>query len=177
MVEVYIVSIEDFKNRASISKNILTERFKQESGIIQEQFAPKILCNTLYEKVLGEISNESISVEISALLPYLKDFLVHKIEASYLVDCNYIATPSGFRVKTDDTSLPVEAKGMAKMIQKQEARADYYQDALVNFLKSNVSNYPEWEDSSCACKDIRANKMGSFSKIGKKKKYNKIRWT
>lgn len=177
MVDTYIVTIEDFRNRANISSNLLTPRFKQESGIEQERFGIKILCNELYNEVLTEIENDTYTPEIEALLPYLRDYLVFKIYASYLVDGNYISTPAGMRTQVDDTSTAVSREGMAQVIQKAESRANFYQDKLVNFLKCNEDDYPSWKDSNCGCKHLRVNKSNSFTKIGSSKGYTKIKWT
>ena len=178
MVETYIVSIEDFEKRSSISRNLLTDRFKQESGISQEMFAIKILCNDQYDLVIQEVSADNISPETEALLPYLKDYLVFKIAAAYLVDCNYIATPAGLRTQIDDTSSTVSQKEMAQIIKKQDQRADFYQDRLVNFLTVNKDDYPLWLDSNCGCSNsVRVQKANTFSKIGANKKRNKINWT
>ena len=174
----YIVTVEDFKTRANISANILTDRFKQESGIEQEIFGKKILCIDFYNEILLQIETYTLSTANEALLPYLKDYLVFKIYSSYLVDGNIIVTPSGFRTQVDSTSSLPTDKQMAEVERKADRRAKYYQDQLVNFLTSNATDYPLWKDSQCSCNsNIRPVKENRFSKIGKSKGYTKIEWT
>lgn len=175
---VYIVTIEDFKTRANISANLLTDRFKQESGIEQEIFARKILCVEFYNELIDQIENDTLTPVNEALLPYLKDYLVFKIYSSYLVDGNLISTPSGFRTQVDTTSTVPTDKQMAEVQRKADGRANYYQDQLVNFLQCNSDDYPLWASSNCACNEnIRPVRENRFSKIGQRKGYTKIGWT
>lgn len=176
--DTYIVTIEDFKTRANISANILTDRFKQESGIEQEIYGKKILCVELYNEIILQISEGSLTAINETLLPLLKDYLVFKIYASYLVDGNIMATPAGFRTQIDPTSSLPTDKHMSEVQRKADGRANYYQDQLVNFLTKNSTDYPLWKDSQCACSSSsRPVKQNRFSKIGKSKGYTKIYWT
>lgn len=177
-VTTYIVSIEDFSKRANISQNLLTNRFKQESGIDQEIYAIKIMCQAFYDAFLTELANDNLSTANTALLPYLKDYLVFKIYASYLVDGNLLATPAGLRTQIDATSETASDKQMAEAVAKAKSRGNFFQDKLVNFLQCNEDDYPLWRDSNCGCSaDIRVKRTNSFSKIGVSKGRTKINWT
>lgn len=176
-VETYIVTVEDFTNRANISSNLLTARFKMESGINQEMFARKILCQEQYDVILTEIAG-TLSAANALLVPFLKDYLVYKIYADYLVDGNLIFTASGARTQADTTSDVPSDKAMAMAINKAEGRANYYQDQLVNFLTCNKDDYPLWRDSVCGCGKTRTEKNNQFSMVGKTVfRDGKIDWT
>jgi len=178
MTDVYIVTIEDFKNRASISTNILTQKFKQSAGKEQEKYSKKILCNDLYNEILDQIENDSLTTENEILVEdYLKDYLVFKIYADYVITANYLATPSGFRIQLDQNSKELTDSQMGMIIEKAKSDANYYQDELVGFLTENKDDYPLWKDSRCGCSDIRVNKANSFTKIGNKKGRVRINWT
>lgn len=178
MTTVYIVTIEDFKERANISPSILTSRFKQESGIEQQRFGLKILCREFYNEILDQIESDTLTAENTTLLPYLKDYLVFKIYDAYLVDSNIIFTPSGARTQIDTTSTLPSDKQMGEVSKKAENRALFFQSELVNFLELNEDDYPLWRDSSCACNtSTMPVKANSFSKIGNSKGKVKIEYT
>ncbi len=176
--DTYIITIEDFKNRASISTNILTEKFKQSAGKEQQKYAKKILCKEFYNEILNQIENDSLTLVNKELIDdYLKDYLVYKIYADYVITANFMATASGFRVQTDATSTVVTDEQMSTITSKAKEDANYFQDELVNFLTCNSSDYPLWASSRCGCGDIRVKKANRFTKIGKSKGYTKLDWT
>ena len=176
-VSVYIVKIEDFKERANISTNLLTDRFKQESGINQEIFAVKILCIELYNQLLTEIDTDTLTPANEALLPYLKDYLVFKIYADYITDANLIVTPAGFRTQKSNIDDKATESELTKAQKKHEGRANFYQDKLVNFLKCNADDYPLWKNSNCGCSDKYVDNLNRISQSGGKKKPFKVRWS
>lgn len=173
----YILSIEDFANRADITINIQTAKLKSYMGVIQEQFALKILCQALYDQLLVEIAADSLTAANTALMPYLKDYLIYKTYERYLLNANALSTPGGIRVQSDATSEPASDKYIAELMRQADNDANFYQDKLVNFLDINYLDYPLWADTICDCSKGRTTKGNSFSKIGGSKGVTKIRWT
>lgn len=176
-VITYILSISDFTNRADITVNIQTAKLKTYIGVIQEQFAIKILCKALYDQLLVEIAADTLTVANTALLPFVKDYLIYKTYARYLLNANAISTPGGIRVQSEATSEPASDKFVAELIRQSNNDANFYQDTLVDFLDCNVADYPLWADTICDCNRNRTTKGNSFSKIGQSKGQVKIRWT
>jgi hypothetical protein len=173
-VSTYILSIEDFQNRADITVNIQTAKLKGYIGVIQEQFAVKILCQALYDQMLVEIAASTLTTANTALLPYLKDYLIYKTYSRYLLNANAMSTPGGIRVQSDATSEPASDKYVAELMRQSDNDANFYQDKLVNFLDINYLDYPLWKDTVCDCNKIRTVKGNSFSKIGSSKGKVKI---
>lgn len=178
MVDTYILSVEDFKNVADISPNVNTERLKQYLGVTQEKYAVKILCRELYNELLDEIENKTLSPANEALLPYLKDYLIRKTWYRYIQSINLLSTPAGLRTlnsTTDNVATPEQMQPVANLALSD---ANFYQDELVGFLKCNADDYPLWRDSICGCSDKLTNKNNQFSIVGKSNFGNKpIEWT
>lgn len=176
-VSAYILSIEDFTNKEDITINIQTSKLKGYISVIQEQFGVKVLCQALYDEILGQLP-DSLSTANTALMPYLKDYLIRKTYARYLLNANAISTPAGIRVQVDATSEAASDKYIAELMRAAENDANFYQDALINFLDCNSSDYPLWEGTICDCnKQSRPSKGNSFSKIGSSKGVVPIKWT
>jgi hypothetical protein len=173
----YILSIEDFKRKADISANLNTDKLKAQIGPTQDQFAYKILCNELLAEILSQLPND-LSVANTALMPYLKNYLVYKTYARYLVGSNVMATAAGMRVQIDSTSEAADEKQMAAIRKQAENDANFYQDTLVNFLIKNEDDYPLWKDSICNCnRNSITQRQNMFSKVGTSVQKTPIKWS
>jgi len=177
-VSTYILDISDFTDRADITANIQTQKLKTYLGVIQEQYALKILCKALYDQLLVEIAADTLTDANTALLPFVKDYLIYKTYARYLLNANAMSTPAGIRVQVDATSDPASDKFVAELMRQAGNDANFYQDQLADFLDCNSTDYPLWEDTICDCRrQNRTLKGNSFSKIGQSKGKVKINWT
>lgn len=176
-VTTYIITISDFKERVDISENILTTKIQAQIGPTQEQFGIKILCREFYAEVLAHVAGTTVTTAITALLPFLKDFLVYKTYARYLVGSPVMMTPAGPRTSIDETSEIASDKQISEIIALARNDANYYQDQLVNFLCLNQDDYPTWKDSLCGCLDNRTKNNNQFSIVGGNKRRTRIDWT
>ena len=175
-VSTYIITTADFTSRADLSQNIITQKIQAQIGPVQEQFGIKILCRDFYAEVLASISGVEVAA-ITTLLPYLKDFLVYKTYARYLVGSPVMMTPAGPRTQIDTTSALASDKQISEIIALANQDANFYQDTLVNFLTLYQNDYPTWRDSICGCGDRRTKKNNQFSMIGSNKTKTPIEWT
>jgi len=176
-VSTYIITTADFKDRAILSQNILTERMTAQIGITQEKYGIKILCIEFYDEVLAHVNGTTVNTDIATLLPFIKDYLVFKAYARYLVSANALATPAGMRVSIDATSDPLSDASMGAITAQAENDAGYYQDQLVNYLELNEDTYTTWRDSICNCSNRRVEANNQFSIVGGDNRKTPIDWT
>jgi len=177
-VSTYIITSSDFEGRADISQNILTPRLQAQIAPVQEQFGIKILCREFYAEVLDVVSGTTTSAVIDTLLPFLRDFLVYKTYARYLVGAPVMMTPAGPRTSIDATSEIASDKLISEVLALARNDANFYQDTLVNFLTLNADDYSTWRDSICGCNDKRRTKNNNqFSIVGANKRATEINWT
>ena len=177
MTTTYLIDIEDFKRRADLSQNLNTDKLKAETGITQEKYGVKILCQNLYDEIIGEYPSD-LSVANTSLLPFIQDFLIYKSYARYLEAANLLATPSGMRVQRDTTSDVASEDQMTRIIRRAHSDANFYQDKLVNFLIKNEDDYPLWKDSACNCgTNLRPLNRNRFSTVHRKSNSVPIKWT
>ncbi|MDA1120880.1 MAG: hypothetical protein O2887_10400 [Bacteroidetes bacterium] len=174
-ISTYLITTADFTSRADLSGNILTSKIQAQIGPVQEIYGIKILCREFYDEVIA--AQTTPTAAITAMMPYLKDFLVYKTYAEYLVGASGMMTPSGMRVQTDTTSEPASDKMVSEVMRQASNRANFYQDTLINFLTLNVLDYSTWEDSMCGCGDRRVTKNNQLSIIGTNKTRTPIEWT
>jgi hypothetical protein len=175
---VQLIDITDFTGKADLAANTLSEKVTSFIAITQDTFLPAFICNELYEQIQQEYSTPAyMSPENLALLPYIKNYLVYKTYARYLVSSNAISTAAGIRVTKDSISDPASDQMMSRLIKQAEKDANFYQDKLIAFLERNQNDYPLWKDSLCGCSDRYVNNLNTFSGIGGKYKPKQIRFT
>lgn len=178
MVSTYILSIEDFTNRADITPNIQTAKLKSYLGVVQEKYALKILCQALYDELLTQIAASSLTAVNTLLLPYVKDYLIYKTYSRYLLNANTLSTPAGLRVQTDTTSEAASDPTITALVKQADGDANFFQDQLATFLKCNDTDYPLWKNSICGCGNKVTQKLNQFSSIGKNiYRDERIDWT
>ena len=175
-VSTYIIEAADFKSRADLSQNIQTQKIQAQIAPTQEIYGIKVLCNEFYDEVLAVVEGGT-DADITTVLPYIKDFLVYKTYAEYLVGASILMTPAGGRVSIDATSDPASDAAIGALIAQAQNRANFYQDRLVNFLELNADTYTTWRDSICGCGDRRTKNNNQFSLVGGRNKEHRIEWT
>ena len=97
MVTTYIVTTADFIGRADLTQNIDTNKIQAQIAPVQEQYGIKVLCHDFYAEVLAVVAGTATSAVIDTLLPYLRDFLVYKTYAEYLIGAGLMSTAEGLR--------------------------------------------------------------------------------
>jgi len=177
MVSTYIITTADFTSRADISQNILTTKIQGQIAPVQEIYGIKVLCREFYAEVLSVVAGTTTSAVITTLLPFIKDFLVYKTYAEYLVGAGLMMTPAGARVSIDATSEAASDKQVGEILAQARNRANFYQDTLINFLTLNELDYPTWAASECGCSDRRTKNNNQFSIVGNTRKTQPIEWT
>lgn len=175
---IYLISIDDFKRKADLSQNLHTDKLKACIGIIQEQYAVKLLCRDLYDEIISQIETPPMSDANTALLPYIKDFLIYKTYARYTVGANLLATPAGFRVSANAIDEPASAADMENIRSQANQDANFYQEQLLNFLIENEDDYPLWKNSTCNCNsNLRPQGMNKITVVGSSRSATPIKWT
>lgn len=177
-VTTYILTSSDFTDRADISPNIKTNLLKQHLGVTQEKYAVKILCLEFYQEVLDVVAGTTVNADITALLPFIKDYLIYKTYARYLLYANQRSSAAGVRTVAEPVSTAASDKILSEMIASAKSDANFYQDQLVNYLECNEDLFPTWKDSICDCSSNRRTKgLNKLSRVGSSKKITPIKWT
>lgn len=117
-----------------------------------ERSLVRTICQDLYDKVVNEI-NGTMTAETTALLPYLRAVVAYDTMAKGIKMMNYNYTDTGIYVYSyndgnisKDAISGAEVKTLAGEWEKDylDARAE-----LIDFLKDNLDDYPEYENSKC----------------------------
>jgi len=177
-VTVRIVTTSDFVGRADLTQNVDANKMLAHIDPVQEIFGIKILCNDFYDEVLAVVDGTATSAVITTLLPFIRDFLVYKTYAEYLIGAGLMSTAEGLRVSTSEVSEQASPQQMAAVVAQAEGWANDYQDRLVNFLSLNADDYPTWRDSICGgCSDRRVLANNQFSLVGGNRPETRIDFT
>lgn len=148
----YILSIDDFTNRTDLSPNIATNFLQGYYTSAQEKSLVAVICQETYNELIDQLSQGGevyLDPEYTALLPFIKDYLVWATMEIYYPLSKAKSTPAGMRKHTDTISTEAVGIEIDIYVKNAESNKEFYQDKLVNFLEENKTEYPLWENSRC----------------------------
>lgn len=123
-------------------------RIWAERGIV------RLICKPMLERIQTELKSEQgPSPEVSELVDYLRPVVVYETMMKGIKRLNFTYTESGIYTHTyNDGTLVKRAISMSEC---RELAIDWEKDYMearseaIAFLKENISDYPEYEQSSC----------------------------
>lgn len=148
-------NVTDFSDFVNINQSrLLFKRLQRPIKLLQDKYLPAFLGNTLASQIITGLTNDSITEDNEALLPYLKAYLAHFVFAENVgnlpleFDNNgfYLATPKNQLNNTNDKTIPDNHLVFLKSQHENKAKAA--QKELIDFLHENLTTYPSFVTES-----------------------------
>lgn len=121
-------------------------RTRAERGLV------RTICQDLYDRVVTEV-NTTQTAEVTALLPYLQAVVAYDTMAKGIKMMNYNYTDTGIYVYSyNDGNITKTALSATEVKSLSAEWEKDYLDArseLIDFLKDNLEDYPEYASSKC----------------------------
>lgn len=119
---------------------------------LSERALVRTICQALYDRVVVEISGTQ-TAEITALLPYLQAVVAFDTMAKGIKMMNYNYLDTGIYVYSysDGNISKTALTGADVKMLSSEWEKDYFdaRTELIDFLKDNIADYPEYASSKC----------------------------
>lgn len=145
MTDVFIISEANLRQFTDINNNVDSELLKNAVRESQDIEIQRILGTKLYQKILSDIKNNTLSGDYQTLvLDYVQDALLYaayyySLEDIYLRPRNNgLLTPTG-----GDNSREVDGTWYNRKRQSVENKKQFYAERLTNYLIQKQGNYPE----------------------------------
>lgn len=129
-------------------QKLLFERLRAERNI------RKVVCTPMFERIQAELKGElPFTEEVTALLDYLRPMVVYDTMATGILMTHFHYTDQGIYLYSyNDGTLsktaitPMEARNLANTWKEkyEEARVE-----AIEFLNTNITDYPEYQNSPC----------------------------
>lgn len=148
-------NVTDFSDFVNINQSrLLFKRLQRPIKLLQDKYLPSFLGNTLASQIIAELTDDSLTEDKEALLPYLKAYLAHFVFAENVghlpleFDNNgfYLATPKNQVNNTNDKTIPDNHLVVLKTQHENKAKAA--QKELIDFLHANLTTYPSFVTES-----------------------------
>lgn len=149
-----LINLDDFIFWTDLSKNIEEDRVKPHILDSQIRLLASSMCNPLYDEVLEQFDNDSLTADNATLLKdYVKPFLVFASYQGVLLQSGKISTPTGMVKIIGDDKEQVTREELNDLMTSNQSKSDFYQNRMISFLSCNLDKYPLF--SSC-CKVEKA---------------------
>jgi hypothetical protein len=119
-----------------------------------ERNVPRAICGGLYARIVSELTGETeLSDEIKFLLPFLRPMIAFDAMSKAVLQMTFWRHGSDVMSWTyADGTLTKNSLTFQEAKYISESYVKLYEDArneLLAFLKDNISDYPEYENSAC----------------------------
>ena len=145
MANIYIIPVQEIKDSTFIDDNISDKMIKVALLDAQQQILEPVLGSLLYEKIISDITNLTVSSDYQTLLvshiwPVMLQATVYKLSYNLL----FRFTNSSIVKDDNENSKSIDISGIKVMIKERELSMNYHISKLKDHLIVNQTTYPEY---------------------------------
>lgn len=146
MDDIVLITNEQLTKYSPLGGNIDVDKY---SFIIKETqvfVIEKILGTKLYDKIVLEYENGTISGIYDTLLKnYIQPILIYTVSAEYIIIGSFNVANSGiFKYTPENTQTPSQ-KEIEFLANQQRSKADVYIERMQRFLCDGANDIPEYD--------------------------------
>lgn len=145
MSNVVLVSEEKVKAFSSINDNVSVEILLPAIQISQDIGLQTLIGTKMLNHLKNAITGSTLTpAEVTLLDEYIAPYLIHRAYWEVLPDIFMKAKNKGLIVGTTEQGSSASVGDMRYMRSIQQNRFEFYQTRLMEFIKNNQSDYPEY---------------------------------
>jgi hypothetical protein len=142
-LNVLFISVDTIKDRTGLHNNVDDKLVKPEIKTAQDMYILPALGSALYNRLqAGITANNLTSDEITLLDNYVVDTLVNYVLSELPQGMSYQFYNKGLLRKQGDNSEYPSMQDMIDVANRYRARAEFYKQRLIKYLKQNNVLYP-----------------------------------
>lgn len=143
-MSTYLITLADAQERVGISTQLSPADFNPHVLAAQKFGLRYVIGKDLYDYVIAQVSGGTPTAAVTALLPYLQDYLSYKVSALLLGLSSIKITGTGVVKKTTAVSEPVGIEEMKMARGTVEGYAAEAAKAITDFICDNQGDYPQY---------------------------------
>jgi hypothetical protein len=142
---ILFISVETIKDRSGLHNNVDEKLILPEIKTCQDMYILPALGTSLYERLQDGVNCGNLNCDEKALLDnYIVDCLINYVLSELPQGLSYQFYNKGLvRKSSDNTELP-SMQDMIDIANRYKARAEFYKQRLIKYLKQNQTLYPEY---------------------------------
>jgi hypothetical protein len=144
-LNVLFISVDTIKERTGLHNNVDDKLIKPEIKTAQDMYIMPCLGSTLYNRIQAGITSNNLNAnEVLLLDNYVVDTLVNYVLSELPQGMSFQFYNKGLLRKQGDNSDYPSMQDMIDVANRYRARAEYYKQRLIKYLRQNSTLYPEY---------------------------------
>ena len=144
-LNVLFISVDTIKERTGLHNNVDDKLIKPEIKTAQDMYIMPCLGSTLYNRIQAGITNNNLNAnEVLLLDDYIVDTLVNYVLSELPQGMSFQFYNKGLLRKAGDNSDYPSMQDMIDVANRYRARAEYYKQRIIKYLRQNTTLYPEY---------------------------------
>ncbi len=172
---IALITAEQLYSWVDAALVIDAEKMTRSIIVAQDRYIKPILCKDLFDELVSQIENESITTDYQLLLDAIEPTLAFRAYSRYLNSANIDSTEKGLRTWREDNSDVISDKRLGELMKQADMDALSYEQDLQIFLKKNKECYSPFFDD-CQCQDFADNYGFKITSVGVKRKKPKLQY-
>jgi hypothetical protein len=165
-LNILFISVDTIKDRTGLHNNVDDKLVKPEIKTAQDIYILPALGSELYNRLQQGIDNNDLSPnEITLLDNYITDTLVNYVLSELPQGLSFQYYNKGLVKKTGDNIESPSMQDMIDVANRYKARAEFYKQRLVKYLKQNHLLYPQYLNWGNGVDSIRPDNSGYRTNI------------
>ena len=149
MATVLFISRTDLVKNSIIDGNVDTDKFIQFIKLAQQIEIRNYLGTKLYDKISTDIAGSGLTGNYETLVnDYVQPMLIWYAQAEYIPYAAYQIKNGGVFKHVSENAESVAKEEVDFLVQKERDLAEYYTRRFVDYMCSNSSLFPEYNDNS-----------------------------
>lgn len=149
MSYVLFISENKLTDSTAMGGNIDTDFYLPYLKVAQKKYIETKLGTDLFEALQTKITGGSLAGAYQTLVDdYIQDALVHWAFYECLPFLRVRIANNGIGVKTSENLESMSAEDMNSLREEIRNTAEFYTERLIEYLRHNVSSFPEYSTSS-----------------------------
>lgn len=141
------ITVEDVKLRTNMGGNVDSDKYVQSIYHVQQTQLLPIIGQDLYDRIDTELDGTPSAAITTLLGGSMRDVIANYAASDYALLSNYTMDNGSTSSYTPSNGFTVSTDEVIRLTERLEDKAKFYGQQLIQFLKDNNSDYPEWEGS------------------------------
>jgi len=139
------ISVQNIKERSGLHANVDEKLVLPEIKTAQDMYILPALGTALYNRLQDGINNCTLNPDETTLLDnYIADTLVHYVLSELPMGLSYQFYNKGLLRKSGENTENPSMQDMIDVANRYKARAEFYKQRLIKYLKEYSTTYPEY---------------------------------